>query len=99
MNEINFKVKPEKIWHGDVARFRVKVPEIGRRHCNMDAFRKSRRFGSYANSDIFPAMLARGLKQEGVPSHWYDGDALPPCVSVDNSGFLWAVKIILPESL
>lgn len=95
---ISFRGKPEAIWHGEVKRLRVKVPEIARSHCDMSAFRNSRRFGSYANSDLFPALLARELKAMKLPPYLY-ADELPPGVEMDTTKFLWAVKITVADQL
>lgn len=93
---ITFRGKPEAIWFGETKRQRVKVPTITRNHCDMPAFRTSRKFGGYANSDIFPAMLARELKAMGLPEYLYPDGQLPAGVMLDTSGFLWTAKIELP---
>ncbi len=95
---ITFRGKPETIHFGEVARKRVKVPEITRSHCDMNAFRCSRRFGSYANSDLFPAMLKRELTKIGVKPYLYLDELHPVGVEIDASGFLWSVTITLPDN-
>lgn len=95
---VTFKAKPEKIWYGEIPRLRVKVPALARSHCDMNAMRSSRRFGGYANSDLFAALLARAVAAI-VPSGkiWAD-EPLPAGVTLDTSGFLWRVTVALPES-
>lgn len=94
---IEFKAKPEAIWYGEVKRHRVKVPELSTRHCDMHAFRVSRRFGSYANSVLFTALLTRALGVAGIGRYLWADEPLPSGVSIDSTGFLWAVKIELPS--
>lgn len=94
---LTFRGKPETIWFGDVPRKRVKVPAFTRSHCNMEAFRSSRKFGPYANSDLFPALLAREVKLAKVPPYIYADESLPSGVTLDTSGFLWKVTISFEE--
>lgn len=93
---ITFRAKPETIWRGEEKLVRVKVPEITSRHCDMHAFRISRRFGNYANSVLFPALLKRALVH--VPAYLYHPSTLPDGVQIDATGFLWTVTITLPET-
>jgi hypothetical protein len=88
---ISFKAKVETLQYvdGTVASVRIKVPELARKHCNMAAFRSHPKYGSYANSDLFPAMLAR-IKRERL-GEFIKLDAIPEGVSVDTSGFLAVV--------
>lgn len=95
---LTFRGKPEPIWHGEVRRLRLKVPEIKRGHCDMQAFRNSREFGGYANSDLFLGILARKLRALAIPAYLYADDPLPVGVAIDTSGFLWSVTITFPES-
>lgn len=94
MPAIEFKAKPETIYNTDetIAFVRIKVPAIERRHCDMNAFRTHPRFGSYANSDLFPSMIRRALKDSGV-GDYIRLDKIPECASVDASGFLARVVI------
>src|SRR3546814_9559032 len=89
MPDIVFRAKVETIHNMDdtVAFRHVKVPNLARRHCDMAAFRADHRYSSYANSDLFPAMLGRAVKALGVGEH-IRMDAIPSGVSVDTSGFL-----------
>ena len=96
MTVITFKAKIETIYNADdTPAWRwIKVPAIDRKHCDMAAFRSHARYGSYANSDMFKNMLARDLKAQGVKEYIKLHD-LPPCVTVDESGFLARVTINL----
>lgn len=76
----------------------VTVPEIKRHHCDMHAFRISRRFGKYANSDLFLGMIAGELKRSGIPKRIDLSEPLPPSVFVDTSGFLAEVTIVLGDN-
>src|SRR3546814_4426844 len=71
MPDIVFRAKVETIHNMDdtVAFRHVKVPNLARRHCDMAAFRADHRYSSYANSDLFPAMLGRAVKALGVGEH------------------------------
>lgn len=95
MARIQFKAKAEDFWYAgeDAPRYRrVKVPTLGRKHCDMHAFRTHAKYGAYANSDLFPAMLAR-LKRERFGSSGYIRlDEVPEGVQVDASGFLVSVS-------
>lgn len=96
MPTIEFRAKIQSVYtpENEHAYDLVKVPAIKRSHCDMAAFRASRRFGSYANSDMFPGMLRRALNGLGIRSH-IRLDQLPEGVSVDTSGFLAKVRIEL----
>ena len=96
MPTIKFKAKVETIHNmdGTFAFQRVKVPAFSRNHCDMAAFRKHPRFGSYANSDLFPSMICRALTALGVGSH-VRLDDIPASVTVDASGFLARVTVTL----
>ena len=95
MARIQFKAKAEDVHYAgeDAPRYqRVKIPELKRAHCDMHAFRIHAKYGAYANSDLFPAMLAR-LKRERFGSSGYIRlDAVPEGVQVDASGFLVSVS-------
>lgn len=94
MPNITFRAKIETIYNMDdtVAYQRVKVPKLAARHCDMAAFRADQKFGPYANSDLFPSVLARAVKALGVKDY-IRLDAIPGGVSVDTSGFLAQVTI------
>lgn len=91
---ITFKAKVRKVYnHDDTLAYQyVPVPKITRNHCDMHAFRTSKRFGSYANSDLFLGMLARYLRERQIPKE-LRLDQLPDGVTVDDSGFLAVVTI------
>lgn len=94
---ITFRAKVREIHDGDVRRRYVPIPVLDRRHCNMDAFRSSRRFGPYANSDFFKGMLARIRKDALHGSPWLYLDSAGPGVNVDTSDFLAKVTITVDE--
>lgn len=90
---ITFRGKVETLRYADdsIASVRIKVPTLERRHCDMAAFRAHPKYGSYANSDLFPGMLAR-IKRERL-GDFIKMDAIPEGVAVDTSGFLAVVTI------
>lgn len=71
---------------------RVSVPELTRKHCDMDAFRRHPKYTSYANSDLFQNILV-GIRRKVAPNGYLRLDRLPEGVSVDASGFLAKVTI------
>lgn len=77
---LRFKVKLE----GNT----VRIPEPKKHHCDMAWFRKHSYFGSYANSDIFLAVLKRYVKP-GL----YDITTLPAGWAVDEGRFFVLVVI------
>ena len=96
MATIKFKAKVRDVWDatGTTVDFRiVDVPDLTRKHCAMDEFRRHPKYGSYANSDLFPAMLRRIKMAITKPGGWIKLDDLPDNVTVDASGFLAIVKI------
>lgn len=97
---VTFKAKPEKRWSYDAEGaateyLELTVPEIERKHCDMRAFRMSRRFGGFANSDMFPAMVRRAVAEVVGPRVRLD-QAAPAGVTV-QPGFLHTVTIELAE--
>lgn len=94
MATITFRAKPETIHNvdGSVAYVRIKVPMLTRNHCDMHAFRTHSKFGNYANSDLFPSMLAK-IKREVLGDYIRMDYTLPSGVTVDTSGFLALVTI------
>jgi hypothetical protein len=96
MPTITFRAKVENIVYpdGTPAQSRVKVPTLTNRHCDMHAFRTDKKFGPYANSDLFPSVLARAVKALGVRDY-IRLDQIPDAVTVDASGFLARVTIDL----
>lgn len=75
----------------------IDVPAIKRHHCDMHAFRTSRHFGQFANSDLFANVLKRAFSSLGIPE-WFYADQPPANVTVDASGFLATVRIDVPDS-
>jgi len=100
---ITFKAKRRKIeyaGHPELHSEYLEVPAIERKHCDMNAFRVSSKFGSYANSDLFPAMIRRELKALGIGDRLKFEDQfgryeIPACVHIEP-GFLDTVTIMLP---
>lgn len=94
MPNIMFKAKVETVWHMDLspAYQRIKVPKIERRHCDMNAFRTDKKFEPYANSDLFPSLLRRAIRDAGI-GEYIRLDAVPESVEIDTSGFLAQVTI------
>lgn len=88
MAKIQFRAKVETIYNMDetVAYRRVKVPTLTRSHCDMNAFRSHKKYGSYANSDLFPGMLKR-IKADRT-GDYIRLDRVPEGVTVDTSGYL-----------
>lgn len=96
MARISFKAKIEPVYNMDetLAYQIIRVPVLERRHCDMPAFRQHPKYGSYANSDLFPGMLNRIRKDRlvGQYGNTIRLDRLPEGVSVDASGFLVVVS-------
>ncbi len=93
MAKISFKAKSEPFQYADEPEpryFRVKVPVLTRSHCDMEAFRKHPKYGSYANSDLFPAMLAR-IRSEKLGNYINLSD-IPSGVTVAQ-GYLVTISI------
>lgn len=96
MATIKFKAKPRAVWNADGTRVEfhiIDVPDLTRKHCNMDQFRKHPKHGSYANSDLFPSILRRIKMGITRPGGWIRLDDLPENVTVDTSGFLAIVTV------
>lgn len=94
MPTVTFKAKARDCHYvgEDAPRYQyVEVPALTRAHCDMAAFRSHPRFGSYANSDLFPSILKRALSAAGVGSR-IRLDEIPPSVTV-TPGFLHVVTI------
>jgi hypothetical protein len=92
MADITFRAKVRTVWYAEgTACWRyVNVPTLTRRHCDLNAFRCHRKYGGIANSDLFPAALARIRRDTGETIRL---DHLPANVTVDESGFLAVVVI------
>lgn len=101
--EFRGKVVENHYSDGSLASRRIRVPKLERRHADMAAARSSRKYGGYANSDLFPSMMNRAAESVGCKRI---GDALyidllqplPVGVVVDESGFLTAVRIEVPDA-
>lgn len=101
MAQITFKAKIQSVYNPDesLAYEIVQVPQFTRRHCDMEWFRKSKAFGGFANSDLFPNILARIWRHLGLKDyapHWRL-DRLPNGVEIDRSGFLAKVSITIAD--
>ena len=93
MARISFRGKIETVYNVDESiawRF-VKVPELARRHCDMNAMRRHPKFGGLANSDLFPNLLKR-IKADKL-GETVRLDRIPNGVTVDTSGFLAVVSL------
>ena len=90
------KIKTIGIMGSDVEHEYITVPVLTRSHCDMRAMRVHKRHGAFANSDMFPAMLA-GSRAERFPTAKYTNlirvSALDDSVTIDKSGFLVVVSI------
>ncbi len=95
---VSFRGKVEQIYNPDntLAYERIKVPKVVRRHCDMDAFRQHARFGGFANSDLFHAMINGFLRRQLGIGDYIRLDQVPAAVAVDRSAFLAAVTITIP---
>ena len=96
MPTITFKAKPKPVYQmdGSLAYHEIKVPAIKTHHCDMAAFRSDKKYGGFANSDLFPAMIKRGLIKAGIRAYIHT-DCVPDNVTIDNTGFLHTVTIDL----
>lgn len=96
MAKVSFKSKVRRVYNMDnsVAYEYVQVPALNRQHVDMAQFRQHAKFGSYANSDLFPAMLRRAADAMGVKER-IKLDAIPAGVTVDTGGFLAVVSFDL----
>jgi hypothetical protein len=95
MAKITFKAKVQEMDPFLGGYQYVTVPKLERRHCDMHAFRIHPKFGSYANSDLFPNILARQREALFGSNGRLRLDAIPENVTVDTSGFLAVVTIEL----
>lgn len=93
MAKIEFRAKVETVYNVDdtIAFLRVKVPALKRNHCDMAAFRTHPKFGGFANSDMFPNILAR-VRRDRL-GEYVRLDAIPEGVQVDTSGYLALVSL------
>lgn len=94
MATIQFKAKIKTIYNMDdtEAYKRIKIPVLKKAHCDMNAFRVHPKFGGFANSDLFPNILAR-ISRDVAKDGYIRLDKLPDNVSLDYGGYLTTVKI------
>lgn len=97
---VSFRTKAETYSDGQRV---IRLPALKRRHADMNAFRRSRAFGGFANSDLFEAMLNGAVKKLlGESLHKYDRtlnlDSLPPCVTAAGEGFMTTITIEVPDA-
>ena len=92
MATITFRGKVETaLWMDGTLAYRyIRVPKFERRHCDMPAFREHARFGMFANSDLFPSVLAK--IRDGIGAK-IKLDAIPSGVQVNTDGFLATVTV------
>lgn len=95
MAGIQFKGKVREMRCADnsLAYRYVAIPELGRQHCDMAAFRSHPKYRDYANSDLFHGILARIKAKVFGPSNRLKLNAIPDGVDVDESGFLAVVTL------
>jgi hypothetical protein len=96
MARITFKAKPVKVWEaeGDKLAFHsVQVPQFQRKHCDMDGFRSHRKYGGFANSDLFPAMLARIRRDIFGGRDWFKLESPPEGVTVQPGSLLYSFTV------
>ena len=89
------KMKPVYFVDGSLAWEGAPLPKKLASYADRDAFRQSRRFGAYANSDLFESILQREVKRLGVSSYLKLGQ-LPECVTVETA-FMSTVTIAIPD--
>lgn len=95
MAKISFKVKPVRELmpdDSDTGVHIIYVPKLDRKHCDMNAFRSHPKYGGFANSTLFPAMLAR-IRTGFAPHGYIRTDAIPNGVTIDRTGFLWVIEV------
>lgn len=109
--QIVFRGKVQEMYYSDgtlAARY-IRVPNLERRHvADMNAARKSRRFGFLTNTDMFPGAIRKAAIANGCTDHGdYKGSRgvcvdlhkpLPESIRVDESGFLATVTIDVPDA-
>lgn len=90
---VSFKAKAEPV--GD--RLLVKVPKIEPRHTDRAEWRASKAFGGFANSDLFPGLLRRQVRNIIGDRSCLWLDQLPAGVEADTSAFLATITITIKE--
>ncbi len=102
---ISFRTKVRDVYNADgtLSHRVVTVPEFKRSHIEcMAAARSSRVFGGFANSDLFPAIMAQHLNAAfGLSPHSRTVRLhnLPPCIRVDTSGYLAEFSFTVADEL
>jgi hypothetical protein len=99
MLAITFKTKIKPVYFADetLAYEGFPLPKSLARYADRAAFRQSKRFGIYANSDLFESILSREIKRLGVPNYIKLG-SLPDCVTIEP-GFMATVTIVIPGQI
>lgn len=96
MAKIHFRAKVETVRYVGNAHppySFVKIPALDRKHCDMNGFRSHPKYGPWANSDMFPAMLKRIRRDIAGDAGIIKLDSIPANVAIDDSGFLATVTI------
>lgn len=96
MARITFKAKPRDIWNatGETVEFTtIAVPVLKRSHCDMAAFRCHRKYGGFANSDMFPAMLARIRRDIFGGRDWFKLESPPEGVTIQPGSLLYSFTV------
>jgi len=93
MARISFKTKIRQVYYPDDSpAYRVAaVPVLKRAHCDMAAFRQHPKWGGFANSNLFPGILAR-IRRDVFGGESIRMDRIPVGVTVDESGFLATIS-------
>lgn len=93
MATISFRTKMIKVYNPDdtLAFTQINVPEFKRHHCDMNAFRIHKKYGGFANSDLFSSILKR-VHKEVAPLGWWKLESLPAGVEVETNGFFATVS-------
>ena len=101
---ITFRAKVQECNYtdGTIASRYIRVPKLTRSHVDMEAARRHKRWGSFANSDLFQNILAReavaaGCKIVGGGMRVDLLSPLPSAISIDTSGFLAQVTITVQD--
>lgn len=81
-----------KLHEGGISGAFYCLPIFHKSHCNMAEFRAHSRYGAFANSDIFPSVLARIRRDIAGDSGILYAGNLPENVSIER-GFLDTITI------
>jgi len=92
---IRFKAKAETVLVSGVNEVWIRIPELKRSHCDMDAFRNHQKYGSYANSNMFEGILGRIKREIFGSAEYVKMHTVPNGVTVDSREFLATVTITL----